>query len=342
MPLATQLENFRERVETFIRLETSAPVAIDQVIPLPGGASRDTWLIMGTIDNEPTHLVLRRDLETEMVEQALTREQEFRLIKAAFESGVRVPRPRWYATDSAVLGKPFFVMDYVEGVSIGPKVIRDPDLATARKRLPEQLAQELATIHAIDIHTHELNFLDAPTAGQSPSHKAVQDTRHAVEKLNINNPALEYGLRWCEQNAPDCDAITVIHGDFRIGNLLVGPEGLTAVIDWEFSRVGDPAEDLAWPTVRDWRFGNGQLKLGGFGDREPFIAHYEQVSQRTIDRKAVDFWEILGNLRWATTCIQQADRHLSGGDPSVEFASLGRRSAEMQLEMLRLIKAWKD
>jgi aminoglycoside phosphotransferase (APT) family kinase protein len=233
-------------------------------------------------------------------------------------------------------------MDYVEGISIGPKVIRDPDLAAARKRLPEQLAQELATIHAIDVTAHELDFLAAPEDWQSPANKAVQDVRAAADKLGIANPTLEYGLRWCEQNAPDCDAITVIHGDFRVGNLLVGPEGLAAIIDWEFSHVGDPAEDLAWPTVRDWRFGNGQLKLGGIGKREPFIAHYEQVSKRMIDRKSVDYWEILGNLRWATTCIQQANRHLSGGDPSVEFASLGRRSAEMQLEMLRLIKAWKD
>ena len=102
MSLEAQLEEFRERLETFIHLETESPVSIDHARPIPGGASRDTWLIMGTIDNEPTHLVLRRDLETEMVEQALTREQEFRLIKAAFESGVRVPRPRWYATDPTV------------------------------------------------------------------------------------------------------------------------------------------------------------------------------------------------------------------------------------------------
>lgn len=338
----TQLENFRKRVETFIRLEAELPVSVDQVMPLPGGASRDTWLIMGTIDNEPTHLVLRRDLETEMVEQALSREEEFRLIKAAFESGVRVPRPRWYATDPSVLGKPFFVMDYVEGISIGPKVVRDPNLEAARKRLPEQLAQELATIHAIDIQAHDLDFLNAPAEGESPAISAVEDVRNAVEKLNLKNPTIAYGLRWCEQNAPTCETNTVIHGDYRIGNMLVGPEGLAAIIDWEFAHIGDPAEDLAWPTVRDWRFGNGHLKLGGIGQREPFIDHYEQVSKRRVDRKAIDYWEILGNLRWATTCLQQAERHLSGGDPSVEFASLGRRSAEMQLEMLRLIKAWKD
>lgn len=342
MSLEAQLEEFRERLETFIHLETESPVSIDHARPIPGGASRDTWLIMGTIDNEPTHLVLRRDLETEMVEQALTREQEFRLIKAAFESGVRVPRPRWYATDPSVLGKPFFIMDYVEGVSIGPKVVRDPDLETARQYLPEQLAQELATIHAVDIKAHDLDFLDTPEDWQSPAQKAVADVQAAVDKLDIKNPALVYGLRWCEQNAPICDSITLIHGDYRIGNLLVGPEGLNAIIDWEFSHVGDPAEDLAWSSVRDWRFGNGHLHFAGIADNETFISRYEKVSGRTVDRKAVAYWEILGNLRWATTCLQQANRHLSGGDPSVEFASLGRRSAEMQLEMLRLIKAWKD
>jgi aminoglycoside phosphotransferase (APT) family kinase protein len=90
--------------------------------------------------------------------------------------------------------------------------------------------------------------------------------------------------------------------------------------------------------VRDWRFGNDALRVGGVGGLEPYVAAYEAASGRAIDRAALRFWEVMGNLRWATTCHSQAQRHLSGADPSVEFASLGRRAAEMELEFLTLIE----
>jgi aminoglycoside phosphotransferase (APT) family kinase protein len=113
---------------------------------------------------------------------------------------------------------------------------------------------------------------------------------------------------------------------------------LRAVIDWEFAHVGDPLEDVAWPCVRDWRFGRDELRVGGVGDPEPYLAAYEQASGRRVERSAVRYWEIMGNLKWGVTCLVQAQRHLSGEDPSVELASLGRRSAEMQWELLDLIE----
>ena len=155
----------------------------------------------------------------------------------------------------------------------------------------------------------------------------------------LSIPDVEFGLRWLGQRAPSCAELTLIHGDFRIGNLLVGPEGLAAVIDWEFAHVGDPHEDLAWPCVRDWRFGNDALHVGGVGELAPYLAAYESAAGRTIDHNALRWWEIMGNLRWAATCHVQAQRHLSGADPSVELASLGRRAAEMELEFLTLIEA---
>jgi aminoglycoside phosphotransferase (APT) family kinase protein len=130
----------------------------------------------------------------------------------------------------------------------------------------------------------------------------------------------------------------LVHGDFRVGNLVVGHEGLVGVFDWEFCHVGDPAEDLAWPCVRSWRFGQDGLRLGGVGEPEEFFAAYERAGGRAVDREAVRYWEVLGNLRWAVGCIAQANRHLSGQALSVEFASLGRRTAEVELELLDLIE----
>lgn len=334
----TNLDEFRQRLEDFISTQVSAPVTVHAMQPLAGGASRDSWLLEVHLADRIEKLVLRRDLEIPLFEEALERHEEFHLLHSAFAYGVKVPRPRWVCADSEPLGKPFFLMDYVEGISIGRKVVSTPELEHARRLLPEQMAQELAKIHAISLNAEVKEFLPVPAATQSPAQKALADTYRTVDKLQVHNPAIEYGLRWLERHAPACDHPTLVHGDYRVGNFLVGTEGLNAIIDWEFAHIGDPCEDLAWGCLRDWRFGNAHLHLGGIAAREPFISAYERYSGRTVDRRRVDYWEVMGNMRWAVTCLWQARRHLSGQDPSVEFASLGRRSAEMQIEFLRLIE----
>jgi aminoglycoside phosphotransferase (APT) family kinase protein len=276
------------------------------------------------------------DQASSMNPDALGRPQEFALLAAAHTAGVLAPRPRWLDAAGTTLGRPFLLMDRVAGESIGPRVVRRPELAPARARLPAQMAAQLARIHAID--PAPLEFLPRPATDRSPAQHALERTRSVIESIDLQHPGLEFGLRWLGQRAPTCAELTLIHGDFRIGNLLVGPEGLNAVIDWEFAHVGDPHEDLAWPCVRDWRFGNDALPVGGVGELAPYLAAYEAASGHTIDVDALRWWEIMGNLRWAATCHVQAQRHLSGADPSVELASLGRRAAEMELEFLMLIE----
>jgi aminoglycoside phosphotransferase (APT) family kinase protein len=326
----------KSHLEHYLSESTAQTAVIGGAAPIAGGASRDTWQINAVIGGAAQTLVLRRDLPTSMFEGALTREQEFRFITAAYDEGVLAPRPRFLCNDPSVLGLPFFIMDYVEGISIGRKVIQAPELAAARAVLPEQMAQQLAKIHAID--PQKVDFLPRPREGFSPAQDALRLTREMLEGLGVSSPAFEFALRWCEEHAPPCDELRVLHGDFRLGNLLVGEKGLNAVIDWEFGHIGDPLEELGYPCMRDWRFGNGHLHFAGLSDRETFLQAYERYSGRTVDRAAVEWWEIFGNVRWGVTCLSQANRHLSGRDVSVEYASLGRRSAEMKLEMLRLIQ----
>ena len=324
------------RLAAFLAHAAGAPVTITCMRPIAGGASRETWAVDAVIGGAQTALVLRMDLASSMNPDALSRPQEFALLAAAHAAGVLAPRPRWLDANGAALGRPFLLMDRVAGESIGPRVVRRPELAAARARLPAQMATQLARIHALD--PTALDFLPQPSAGQPPALHALDHTRRVLDAISLQNPALEFGLRWLVQRAPRCAQPTLLHGDFRIGNLLVGPAGLGAVIDWEFAHVGDPHEDLAWPCVRDWRFGNDALHVGGVGELAPYLAAYTTASGRTVDRNALRWWEIMGNLRWATTCHIQAHRHLSGADPSVELASLGRRAAEMELEFLTLIE----
>jgi aminoglycoside phosphotransferase (APT) family kinase protein len=304
--------------------------------PIAGGASRETWAVDAEIGGVAEALVLRMDLASSMNPDALSRSQEFALLSAAHAAGVLAPRPRWLDAGGTALGRPFLLMDRVGGESIGPRVVRRPELAAARAHLPAQMAAQLALIHAID--SAPLDFLPRPPASQTPALHALDQTRRVIDSIDLQSPALEFGLRWLAERAPLSERQTLIHGDFRIGNLLVGPDGLKAVIDWEFAHVGDPHEDLAWPCVRDWRFGNATLRVGGVGELDPYLEAYESASGRDVDRTALRWWEIMGNVRWAATCHVQAHRHLSGADPSVELASLGRRAAEVELEFLKQIE----
>ena len=330
----------RERLSRFIADQAGSAVTVTRLQLIPGGASRESWLVDVTIESGPEAgehvLVMRRDLGSEMQSEALDRQAEFKLLQIAHRAGVSVPRPRWLGTHAAILDRAFFLMDRVEGESIGPRVVRLPELAEARARLPEQMAAELARIHRLALN--ELDFLPGAAPEANPALYSVAVLRDMAARLDIYNPAYELAFRWLEGNAPPCPRLTLVHGDFRIGNMIVGSQGLRAVIDWEFAHRGDPAEDLAWPCVRDWRFGNDGLTFGGIGDRQDFLAAYERASGHAVSRESIRYWEIMGNVRWAVGCLSQAHRHLSGRDPSVELASLGRRAAEMELEFLTLIE----
>jgi len=339
----TTLPDWAARLEGFLAEKTQSSVRITHLRQLTGGASRDTWALDVEIGAGPEvglqRLVLRRDLGGLIAEEALTREQEFRVLQTARAGGVLVPRPRWLGTDPAVLGVPFFLMDRLEGESVGRRVVRDPALAEARTVLPRQMAEQLVLIHAIDPIQAGLDFLPRSAPGQAPALYAVEGMAQQLRQLGEPHPVLELAIRWLLKHVPECPAEppVLVHGDFRVGNLMVGPEGLVGVFDWEFAHIGDPLEDLAWPCVRSWRFGQDGLPLGGLAGLDEYLDVYERLSGRKVSRPGLRYWEIVGNLRWAVGCISQANRHLSGQAPSIELASLGRRTAEMELELLDLL-----
>ncbi|NOK62528.1 MAG: phosphotransferase family protein [Chloroflexi bacterium AL-W] len=339
--MSISIDDLRTHLTTFIAGNVNAPTHIKALHPISGGASRETWALDIEVESgsQVGHhaLIFRMDQASSMNPEALERSEEFALLQVAYAAGVKAPQPRWLDAVGAALGRPFLLMDRVEGESIGPRVVRRPEFAQAREHLPQQMAEQLARIHAIDPTIPKLGFLPRPPEEYSPARHAIDGVRQQLDQLGIQRPALEFGLRWLAQHVPRHEEHVLIHGDFRIGNLIVGPEELRAVIDWEFAHVGDPHEDLAWPCVRDWRFGNDTLRVGGVGDVETYVTAYEALSGRTIDRTALHYWEVMGNVRWAATCYVQADRHLSGADPSIELVSLGRRAAEMELEFLTLI-----
>jgi aminoglycoside phosphotransferase (APT) family kinase protein len=300
---------------------------------IAGGASKEAWALDYEASDQRWPLLLRRAAGGVIYRHTLSLEHEFRVLQAAFVAGVRVPRPYRYLAD--LEGREAFLVERLEGESIGRRVVTRPELESAREQLPRAMAAELAKIHALSLG--ELAFLPGPGAEPAAAW-LLREAYAELDALDEPHPALELALRWLADHPPRPLPLVVCHGDFRVGNLLVGPEGLRAVLDWEFAHRGDPREDLGWPLVRAWRFGRDDRRLGGVGAVEPFVAHYNALTGRDVTVDELDWWELFGNVRWGIGALAQARRHLRGEARDLELAVLGRLAGEMEYEVLALLE----
>jgi len=304
------------------------PVEVEDLRRLSGGASRETWSFDAVDADGARHeLVVRRD-PGEWAGQT-ARATEFELLRAAAAGGVAVPTTRFLLEPDDQMGSGF-VMDRIAGETIPRRILRDDEYATARARLAAECGEQAARIHALPVG--ELPAL--PVLGAA---EQIEQYRQVLDSLGEPHPAFELGLRWLAEHAPVPVAPQLVHGDFRNGNLIVGPEGLRSVLDWELAHLGDPVEDLGWCCVRSWRFGVVEHPVGGFGDVADMLAAYVAAGGEPVDPDRLAYWETFGTLKWGAICGIQAFAHLSGAVRSVELATLGRRIAETEWDLLRLI-----
>ena len=330
------LEDLRAKVEAHVSQQTGAPARVLAIAPLPGGACQDNFRVdlriaAGELAGD-RRMVLRCDAPRALP-GSIDRRAEHDIIRAAAASGVRTPVARWLARDVLRPGCWGYFLDWVEGEAIGRRVVRNPELANARRTLPAELGRQLALIHRVTPSTHP-DLLPAPG---NPVASALRFVRRIMSTMREARPALELAVLWLEANPPRGRDVTLTHGDFRTGNFMVSPEGLTGILDWEFAHFGTPHEDLAWISVRDWRFSELALPIGGFGHREPFYEAYEQASGRAVDRRDILYWEVFGNVRWAAGAALQGERYLGGDRRDLELVAIARRAVEMEFEALRLI-----
>ncbi|HEY7946466.1 MAG TPA: phosphotransferase family protein [Acidimicrobiales bacterium] len=303
-----------------------AGVVVDDLARAPGGASRETWTFTARASDGTRHrYVLRRDPAGSPPSGLRL---EGALLLAAHRAGVPVPEIAVVGDDDAALGAGSLIMQFIEGETIPRRILRDESLAAARAELAAQCGRVLAAIHRIP------PFEVAGLPGGDP----VEQLRAIVDRLGQPHPAFELAFRWLGDNRPPRSAQTVVHGDFRNGNLIVGPDGIRAVLDWELAHLGDPLEDLGWLCVKAWRFGS-ELPVGGFGPVDQLVLAYEAAADTTVDRAALRWWEVLGTLRWGVICIVQTATHLTGTLRSVELAAIGRRVCEVEWDLLELLGA---
>jgi aminoglycoside phosphotransferase (APT) family kinase protein len=297
--------------------------------PVPGGASRETWLVEG----ERGRWILRREPEGSVSLVSIA--EEFTLIDLAREAGVPVPEPLALEPAGGRFGSAGMVMSFVEGTSVAPRILRKPEFEAVRGNLTGKLAEALARIHSIDPAA-----LDGvlPDPGPDPALAQIEEWERQLDEIGEPLPAVELGLRWLRANAPEPAEPRLAHGDFRLGNFIVDEDGLAAVIDWELAHLGDPAEDIGWLCIRSWRFGNDELPVAGVGELDEFIEAYEAAGGAPVDRDRVRYWEAFGNVKWAVICARQAHDHLTGVRRSHELASLGRRVCEPEWDLLQLVR----
>jgi aminoglycoside phosphotransferase (APT) family kinase protein len=314
-----------------VRRHLGADTSVADLERLSGGASRETWsftAVDGAGGRSP--LILRRDPPG--ASGLGTQIDEYRLVAAAEAGGVAVAPLRFPLSSDDDLGTGF-VMDRVDGETLGKRIVRDEALAEGRRHLARQCGEQLALIHALPL---EGSGLRAPDDATSTTLTQLDQLERLVDGFEATRPALELGLRWLRVHAPAGEVRAVVHGDFRVGNLIVGPEGLRAVLDWELAHVGDPGEDLGWLCVRSWRFG-GEGRVGGIGDVADLLDGYQAAGGRAVDAGAVRYWEVFGNVRWAVICLVQTFSHLHGLRRSVELAAVGRRVCEVEHDLLELL-----
>jgi aminoglycoside phosphotransferase (APT) family kinase protein len=308
-------------------------VVVSDARRVTGGASRETWLFDATVPDGATkhrveRLVLRRDPGA--LAGQTGRETEYHLLAAARAAGVEVPEVVVLLQAADELGAGF-VMQRVDGETIPRKLLRDDDYAAARPQLARQLGAIAARIHAVPTATlPPLPVLDG--AAQ------VTQFRDYLDGFGDPHPALELGFRWLAAHAPPPPAApALVHGDYRNGNVIVGLEGVRAVLDWELAHLGDPLEDLGWLCVRAWRFGQVDKVVAGFGGIDELLDGYEAAGGTRPMVEALRWWVALGTVKWAVMCKVQAATHLDGHVRSVELATIGRRVAENEHDLLVLL-----
>ena len=270
--------------------------------------------------------------------QLLDVADEARVRTIAEHAGVPVPHIHAVCTDGSIIGGPFFVSTAVDGETVPRRVLRlvqssGTDLGQA---ITTQIGTALRRLHRIDSDTAPRSLL--PESGLDPIAAALDQVNTGLSELLTPSPAFSFCARWLEREAPNEPSVrTIVHSDVRNGNIIVGPDGLRAILDWEGSRLGDPMEDLAWTCQRMWRFREDALAVGGLGTVNDLRTGYlSEGGEWDSDR--FRWWRVLGTVRWGLAMAGQSRSHLDGSFRSIVMSASARRMAELEFDALQLLR----
>jgi aminoglycoside phosphotransferase (APT) family kinase protein len=282
-----------------------------------GGGSNFSFLLER---DDGTRYVLRRPPRPPLPPSAHDVVRESRLQLALAPLGIRVPNIRAVCEDESLLGVPFYVMDYIDGDVITnelpPPLDDDPE---ARRRLANDLVDTLGEIHAADVRVPPLAAFARPGNYNERQVRRfsqlweVNQTRDLPKVVDVGN--------WLAANVPEQLPATVVHGDYRLGNMMVAheqPERVAAVLDWEMGAIGDPRADVGYLVATYSEPGGSENPLGtspvtateGFPTRNELVERYQSRSRRDVEPLA--WFEALALWKAAVFCEAIYGRYVRG------------------------------
>ena len=307
---------------------TSIEGEIVNLEPLTGGASKEIWKFEVNANGKSDRYILRRGSGVEGP-LAIKTSDEAKIQKTVRKLGAQVPEIVAVSSLDEELGDAY-IMKFVYGESIARKILRDEEYKNTLPKLAFECGQSIAKIHQADIN--EFPFLPSKTVFEQ-----INDLYQTYVSFNQPSPVFEYTHLWLKkQNFGEIND-ALVHGDFRLGNIIVDKNGLKSVIDWELAHIGNPLQDLGWICGNSWRFGNTNKVVGGFGDLADLLKGYNSVSNYHVDENMVKAWQVFGTFRWGVICLIQASAHLTGSINSVEKAAIGRRVSETEIDIVDLL-----
>ena len=323
-------DELKKKLNVFCQKRFSGDGQVDNLQQLSGGASMESW----AFDYGDLEIVLRRlpdgiaDNEADAATvAAISLDAQADLIELAREANVTAPEVLAKLRSEDNIGQGF-LMVRATGETLPHKILGNPDFETAVSRLTEQCAAELAAIHLINIATlpKEIQSVNASNL-LTPQEQAYRD-------LKVEIPAYDYAFRWLEDNIPALEDPKLLHADFRMGNLMINADGISAVLDWELAHLGDPMEDLSYLCTPSWRFGHYEKEAGGFDNAENLIAAYETASDTVVDRERFNWWLIYNTLWWGVACLRMGHSYRDGTVHVLERTIIGRRASEVEIDLL--------
>ena len=309
-------------------------LSLRSVERLSGGASQETYRLILETEQGDEPMAMRRApggvVDPEKPPPTLA--TEALLMRSADAAGVPEPEVYYVLRPEDGLGEGF-VMQWIDGVALGARIVRSPELTEVRPHLAYECGRILARIHNIDVDATGLRErLEVITPLQ-----LMHRSWDRYKLFPTPQPMIDYAARWLSENMPTDFDEGLVHNDFRNGNFMVNDKGINAVLDWEVAHIGDPMRDLGWICTNSWRFGRSDLPVGGFGEYQDLFRGYEEESGKTVDRDHVKFWEVFGSFWWAVGCLGMAEHYRTGPDQTVERPAIGRRSSECQVDCVNLL-----
>jgi aminoglycoside phosphotransferase (APT) family kinase protein len=320
-----------------LNLETLLPWFRENVAPVDSLSARiighGRSNITYRLDADSQRWVLRRPPLSHVLPTAHDMRREFRILSALKDTDVPVPRPIAYCEDPAVNDRPFYVMEYVDGLVPADRaeVERRFD-EDQRRRIGEQLVDILVSLHALDYHQVGLDDFGRPEGYIARQVRRFSEQLQQIRKRDI--PELDELARRLAASLPESTDATIVHGDYRLDNTILSHDGsIVAVLDWEMSTLGDPLADVGllmmyWPERDGAGSGPGAvvgstsvMTLPGFPTRTEAVARYAERSGRNLDH--VDFYTVLAHFKLAVILENMHQRFLAGGTVGAGFETIG-------------------